>query len=108
MSLKKKLLMFDARPCGMRCVHAFCAQNSQQDAAQESTEQASMRIGTMQTGRLSSVRVAEQEGSMVPTAFPPTLKSSRSKARRGFHRVCRGEIDAAMTGAAGCGFAVPA
>ena len=51
MSLKKKLLMFACAAlvaCGVFTLSG-CAQNSQQDAAQESTEQASMRIGTMQT-----------------------------------------------------------
>ena len=64
MSLKKKLLMFACAAlvaCGVFTLSG-CAQNSQQDAAQESTEQASMRIGTMQTEDSLPFWVAEQEG----------------------------------------------
>lgn len=100
MSLKKKLLMCACAAlvaCGVFTLSG-CAQNSQQDAAQESTEQASMRIGTMQTEDSLPFWVAEQEGLYGTNGVSSDVEIVTFQSAQELSTAfAAGEIDAAMT-----------
>ena len=100
MSLKKKLLMCACAAlvaCGVFTLSG-CAQNSQQDAAQESTEQASMRIGTMQTEDSLPFWVAEQEGLYGTNGVSSDVEIVTFQSAQELSTAfAAGEIDGAMT-----------